>query len=103
MLRCSFKKTTRNYLEAAEVITLRFLAILKKHPWMSVSFSKVAGFSLQLYYLLKVALIRGCFLRFLNCTNGNKSRKASQLEQLSLKPTKHQINPLRWIYVTDAN
>ena len=32
----------------------------KKHPWRSVIFSKVAGFSL-----------------FLNCTNGTKSRKTS--------------------------
>ena len=28
--------------------------------------------------LLKVALIHGCFRRFLNCTNDTKSRKASQ-------------------------
>ena len=28
--------------------------------------------------LLKVTLLHGCFLRFLNCTNGTKSRNASQ-------------------------
>ena len=28
--------------------------------------------------LLKVALLHGCFRRFLNCTNDTKSRKASQ-------------------------
>ena len=27
--------------------------------------------------LLKLALLHGCFLRFLNCTNGTKSRNAS--------------------------
>ena len=37
----------------------------EKHPWKSVTFSKVAG--------LKVTLLHGCFSRFLNCT---KSRKA---------------------------
>ena len=29
--------------------------------------------------LLKVALLHGCFSRFLNCTNGTKSRKASHI------------------------
>ena len=38
-------------------------------------FSKVAGFAT----LLKVALLHGCFSRFLNCTNGTKSRKASHM------------------------
>ena len=28
--------------------------------------------------LLKLTLIQGCFSRFLNCTNDNKSRKVSQ-------------------------
>ena len=31
--------------------------------------------------LLKVALLRGYFSRFLNCTNGTKSRNASQLNK----------------------
>ena len=29
-------------------------------------------------FLLKVKLLHGCFSRFLNCTNGTKSRKKSQ-------------------------
>ena len=29
--------------------------------------------------LLKVAFLRGCFSRFSNCTNGTKSRKASDI------------------------
>ena len=29
--------------------------------------------------LLKVILLHGCFLRFLNCTNGNKSRNTSRM------------------------
>ena len=32
--------------------------------------------------LLKLTLLRGCFSRFLNCTNGTKSRNASHLEKL---------------------
>ena len=50
----------------------------QKHPWRSVTFSKVAGFS---FTLLKVTL-RGCFSCFLNWTNSTKSRKTS-----------HMINP----------
>ena len=42
----------------------------EKHPWRGVTFSKVA---------LKVTLLHGCFSRFLNCTNGTKSRNASQI------------------------
>ena len=29
--------------------------------------------------LQKVTLLHGCFTRFLNCTNGTKSRKAPQI------------------------
>ena len=32
---------------------------------------------LQFATLLKVTLFHGCFSRFLNCTNGIKSRKAT--------------------------
>ena len=42
----------------------------EKHPWRNVTFSKV---------LLKETLFHGCFSRFLNCTNGTKSRKASHI------------------------
>ena len=31
--------------------------------------------------LLKVTLLHDCFLRFLNCTNGTKSRNASHLSE----------------------
>ena len=48
----------------------------EKHPWRSVNFSKI---SLKPATLLKLALLHGCFSRFLNCTNGTKSRSASQL------------------------
>ena len=47
----------------------------EKHSWRSVTFSKVAGFSLQ----PKVTRLLGCFPRFLNCTNGTKSRKAPHI------------------------
>ena len=43
------------------------------HPWRSVTFSKVTGFS------LKVTFLHGCFSRFLDCTNGTKSRNTSQI------------------------
>ena len=32
-----------------------------------------------LLLVLKVTLLHGCFSRFLNCTNGTKSRKASHM------------------------
>ena len=41
----------------------------EKHPWRDVT-------------LLKVTLIHGCFLRFLNCTNGTKSCKASHIQRI---------------------
>ena len=40
------------------------------------TFSKVAG-------LLKVTFLHGCFSYFLNCTNGTKSRKTSQVSSLT--------------------
>ena len=47
----------------------RFGAICKiektrKHPWRSDTFRSI---------------LHGCFLSFLNCTNGTKSRKASNI------------------------
>ena len=50
-----------------------------KHSWKSATFSKVAAAT-----LLKVPLLHGCFSRFLNCTNGTKSRNVSHLLILSL-------------------
>ena len=35
--------------------------------------------------LLKVTLLHGCFSRFLNCTNGTKSRKTSHQNLLSIR------------------
>ena len=49
----------------------------EKHLWMSVNFSKVAG--LKPATLLKLALLHGCFSRFLNCANGTKSHNASHI------------------------
>ena len=49
----------------------------EKHPYRSVTFSKVAGFSLQ----LKVTLLHGFFSRFLNCKNGTKSRNVPPICQ----------------------
>ena len=49
----------------------------EKHPWRSATFSKVAGFKPAT--LLKVKFLHGCFLGFLNCINGTKSRSASHI------------------------
>ena len=53
----------------------------EKHPWRNVNYSKVAG--LKPATLLKLTLLHGCFLRFLYCTNGTKSRNAPHLANLS--------------------
>ena len=45
----------------------------EKHPWRSVNFSKPAT-------LLELALLHGCFSRFLNCTNVTKSHNAPHLK-----------------------
>ena len=41
---------------------------VKKNPWRSVTFTKVT-------------LFHGCFSRFVNCTNGTKSRNASHMKR----------------------
>ena len=47
----------------------------------AINFSKVPGFKPAT--LLKLTLLHGCFSRFLNCTNGTKSRNAPHI---SAKP-----------------
>ena len=49
----------------------------EKHPWRSVNFSKVAGW--------KLTLLHGCFSRFLNGTNGTKSRNEPQIIPYNLQ------------------
>ena len=60
----------------------------EKQSWRNVTSRKIAGFDLQLLQpatSLKVALLRGYFSRFLNCTYHTKSRKASYMHmQLTL-------------------
>ena len=51
----------------------------EKKQCRRVTFSKVAG-SMPTT-LLKVTLLHGCFLRFLNSTNVTKSRSASHIEK----------------------
>ena len=51
----------------------------EKHAWRNVTFSKDTDRGLRPATLLKVTLFHECFSRFLNCTNGTKSGKASQL------------------------
>ena len=57
----------------------------KKHPWRSVTFSKVAG--KKPTTSLKVTLLHGCFSRFLNCTNKTKSCKTLHINIKSLNNT----------------
>ena len=54
----------------------------EKHPWRSVNFSKVRDFSLNTPHSLQLTLLHECFLRFLNCTNGTKSRNASHISKV---------------------
>ena len=51
---------------------VQFLKFKKrgKHPRRSLTFSK----------LIKVALLHGCFSRFLNCASGTKLRKTSHIK-----------------------
>ena len=46
--------------------------------------------------VLKIALLYGCFSRFLNCTNGTKSKKAFQLkiEKKKKNRLKHLLKQL---------
>ena len=64
---------------------------LNSKNWLVEHFSNLRGienlvsfdslwFDVYLLLLVKVTLVHGCFSRFLNCTNGTKSRKASQLD-----------------------
>ena len=52
----------------------------EKRPWSSITFGKVACFSVR----LKVTLLHGCFSRFLNCTNGTKSHKVSHIREIMI-------------------
>ena len=52
----------------------------ENHPWKITTFCKVA---------VKATLLRRCFSRFLNCANGTKSRKASQIFWYRISPNSH--------------
>ena len=54
----------------------------EKHPWRSITFSKVAGW--KPLSLPKVTLRHGCFSGFLNSANGTKLRKTSHQNLLSI-------------------
>ena len=55
----------------------------EKHPW------------LQTATLLKVTLFLGCISRFLNCTNGTKSRNASHKFSPSKSLSQKETEPTR--------
>ena len=44
---------------------------------------------LQAKNLINVTLLHGCFSRFLNCTNGTKSRKTSQIAEIEITYESH--------------
>ena len=56
----------------------------EKHPWRSVTFKQSC--KLKPATLLKVRILYGWLPRFLNCTNGTKSRN---LSQISLEIKRH--------------
>ena len=70
-----FLRTSADALEP--FVTICTILKTEKRLWRSVTFSKVAGFSLQ----LEVTFLHGCFLPYLNYTNGTKSCKASHIER----------------------
>ena len=70
----------------------------EKHPWRSVTFSKVAGY--EPATLLKLTLLHGCFPRFSNCINGTKSRSVSHiLDETFLVSLQCLRNRLRHKYI----
>ena len=73
----------------------------EKHPWKSVNFSKVVGFKPAT--LLKLTLLHGYFLRFLNCTNGTKSRNTSHISMTAYLMSTSRSGTYSWkrqLYVT---
>ena len=110
-----------------QTFLVQFLQFKKrgKDPWRSVTFSKVAGFLRAIWYhlynfksvknthegvgyLTKITLLHRCFLRFLKCSDGAKSRKASHMkcnaglkwvnhyDQLDLFSSIIHLNLLSW-------
>ena len=54
----------------------------EKYPWRSVNFSNFSKFNFSINLaatLLKLTVLHGCFSRFLNGTDGTKSRNVPQL------------------------
>ena len=80
----SYQRGTSQIIYHTELIfaeLLHFLPFVQfkkygKQQWKGITFSKSAT-------LLKVTLLHECFPLFENCTNGIKSRKASQIVQVS--------------------
>ena len=68
---------------------------IEKHPWRSVTLSKVAGFWPAT--VLKVTLLHGCFSRLLNCTSGTKLRKH---HIVILIPLRIFFSILPWVFFT---
>ena len=76
-----------------DIVIFRYLIELFPHflgyygnSWgRGLIFKSYICWLLQPATLLKVTLLHGCFARFLNCTNGTKSRNASHILDLSAK------------------
>ena len=73
-----FYWTTYNCDALRDLVPFAQFKRREKHPWRSVDFSKVAGWSLP----------HGCFSRFLNCANGTKSRDSPQLKLCDVRRSK---------------
>ena len=80
------------YMRHCDLVPFAQLEKREKHPWMNVNFSS----RLKLATLLKVTLLHGCFSRYLNCTNGTKSRKASHIFKMhSILCSHHNITSFK--------
>ena len=75
-----FSVSCRKHTEPDELKNLA-LSRSSTHIWCLARFGTICTiFVQQPATLLKLTLLHGCFSRFLNCTNGTKSRNAPQLQ-----------------------
>ena len=58
----------------------------------------------KMFLLLKATILHVCFSRFLNCTNSNKSHKASQMENESVLGNKllRQVRQIEYVKNTNV-
>ena len=72
-----FKNRFHNCNALRDLVTFAQYKKREKHPWRVLLLVKLQA---------KITLLHGCFSRFLNCTNGTKSRDASHMYFLCINP-----------------